>query len=371
MSQFRARAYFRHVSRGLFILSLVAMVACGSNTPKASSSATAKPVLPGQKIWKQNVSSFLFGTNDTYEWLPNNIQTQPKIQQALHDAGFTLIRTFFPDKASDADINKRVQTIENSGAQCLGVITNIFNTSFDEHLINFLGSRCQLYEFGNEPDLNGISIQSYLQQWNKEIPQLRQINPTARFIGPVTYNDQGNHGYMNDFLKGVAASKVLPDAISFHWYPCYQDTKASCLSKAGTYSQVAQGVRSQVRSILGKDLPIGISEWNYDPGNPPPTYGDDPQFISAFTTIALQSMIQGGVAFACQFDAASYSGYGRLDMFDLTTNQPKPQYFAMANVIKTYSSSPTSIANVAPATGPSLSKTGALISRGKPVYCAH
>ncbi|MBA2394822.1 MAG: hypothetical protein H0V70_19015 [Ktedonobacteraceae bacterium] len=376
MRRFQVSTYLHWLWRGFFILGLLAAVACTSTGQQASSqgsSTTAKPALPGQKIWKQNVSSFLFGTNDTYEWSPNNIQTQPKIQQALQSAGFTLIRTFFPDKASDADITKRVQTIENSNAKCLGVITNIFNTAFDEHLVKLLGSRCQLYEFGNEPDLNNISIQSYLQQWNKEIPRLRQINSTAKFIGPVTYNDQGNHGYMKSFLEGVATSKVLPDAVSFHWYPCYQDTMASCLGKANTYSQVTQGVRSLVRSILGKDLPIGISEWNYDPGNPPPAYGDDQQFIQEFTAAALQSMIQGGVAFACQFDAASYSGYGRLDMFDLTTNQPKPQYYAIANVIKTYN--PVHNANLpatAPTvTGPSLSKTGPLVSRGKPVFCAH
>ncbi len=375
MLSIRSTTAFHWIWRGFFIISLVITAACSSQAQPttASSSSTTKPVLPGQKIWKQNVSSFLFGTNDTYEWSPNNIQTQPKIQQALQGAGFTLIRTFFPDKASDEEINKRIQTIENSGAQCLGVITNISNASFDEHLVSFLGSRCLLYEFGNEPDLNGISIQSYLQQWNNEIPRLRKLNPAAKFIGPVTYNDQGNHDYMKNFLEGVAASKVIPDAISFHWYPCYQDTKESCLSKANTYSQVAQGVRALIRSILGKDLPIGISEWNYDPGNPPPDYGDDPQFIAKFTATALQSMIQGGVTFACQFDAASYSGYGRLDMFDLTTNQPKPQYYAIANVIKEYNPSPSSnpIPSTPPPSGPSLSNTGTLVSRGKPVYCAN
>ncbi len=376
MRQFLTTTYTRHLWRSVFILFMLFTISCAQNPQDTSSQAsttTAQSVLPGQKIWKKNVSSFLFGTNDTYEWSPNNIQTQPKIQQALRNANFTLMRTFFPDKANDTDIMKRVQTIENSGAQCLGVITNIFNTSFNQHLITFLGARCLLYEFGNEPDLNNIPIQSYLQQWNKDIPVLRHINPNARFIGPVTYTDQGNHGYMQSFLAGVATSKVLPDAISFHWYPCYNDTKEACLAKAATYSQVAQGVRSLVRLTLGKDLPVGISEWNYDPGNPPPAYGDDPQFINEFTAAALQSMIEGGVAFACQFDAASYSGYGRLDMFDLTTNQPKPQYYAIANVIKIYNPSPSSVHVVsAPSAITASSSThGALVSRGKPVYCAH
>lgn len=357
----------------LLLLALFSSAACSSAPqPQQSPKSTVQPSLPGQQIWKQNVSSYLFGTNDTYEWSSNNLQTQPEIQRALRDAGFSLIRSFFPDKASDTDINKRIQTIENSNAQCLGVITNIFNTSFDEHLVNYLGNRCQLYEFGNEPDLNGISIQSYLQKWNATIPLLRKINPNAKFIGPVTYNDQGNYDFMKNFLVGVKASGILPDAISFHWYPCWNDTKESCLSKASSYGTVTQGVKNQVRSILGKDLPVGISEWNYDPGNPPASYGQDPQFITKFTTDALHAMIQAGVAFACQFDAASYSGYGQLDMFDISNNQPKPQYYAIKDIIQQYHSTTTKNQTTQTPTPvfASSSNTGVLVSRGKPVYCS-
>src|SRR6266496_6786732 len=171
---------------------------------------------------------------------------------------------------------------------------------------------------------------------------------------------------MNDFLVGVKASGVLPDAVSFHWYPCWQDTEESCLCKASSYGKVAQGVESLVQRILGKELPMGISEWNYSPGNPPPAYGDKPEFITKFTTDALHSMMQAGVAFACQFDAASYSGYGRLDMFDVTNDQPKPQYYAIKDVIKLFNPSPTKnqTASVPTATGPSLTNAGELISRG-------
>ncbi len=372
MHQFQATHYFHYVWRGLFIIGLFALVACGPTTLTASpqaSAATKKPVLPGQKIWKNNVSSFLFGTNDTYEWSPNNIQTQPAIQQTLRNGGFTLIRSFFPDKASDSAINQRVQTIENSGAQCLAVITNISNASFNAHLVKFLGSRCLLYEFGNEPDWNSITIANYLQQWNKQIPLLRHINPAAKFIGPVTAGAQGNNNFMQNFLEGVATSKILPDAVSFHWYPCYQNTEADCLNNANTAAQAAQSVQAQVRSILGKDLPVGITEWNYDPGNPPPAYGDNAQFISKFSTTALQSMIQAGVAFACQFDAASYSGYGRLDMFDIANNQPKPQYYAITSIIKKYR--PTNTQQQSTSTSSSSGNTSALVSRGKPVYCAN
>ncbi len=342
-----------------------------------------QPVLPGQQIWKNGTSSFLFGTNDTYEWSPRNIETVPAIQDALRRAGFTLIRSFFPDNASDAVIEQRIKTIQNAGAQCLGVITNIDNASFDEHLVRSLADRCRMYEFGNESDYNGISVEHYLKAWNTEIPRLRQIAPNAVFIGPVTYNDQGNHNFMAEFLLGVKTSGVLPGAISFHWYPCWNDTQQSCLVKATSFGQVATDVRAEVRAILGKDLPIGITEWNYDAGNPPPSYGDNADFITSFTTLALHSMADAGVAFASQFDAASYSGYGRLDMFDLETLQPKPQYYAAAGVIEMLRpSSGTATAAVAPGVTSPISATaspnpggqngtnGPLLSRGKPVNCS-
>lgn len=378
--------YLRRLSKGIFVVALLALVSCSQGAQMVSSQSAStmavKAELPGQQVWKNGISSFLFGTNDTQEWAKNNVETNTGIQNALKDAHFTLMRTFFFDKSladghatTDAELEQRLKTIENSGMVCLGVLHNISNVAFDEHVVAYAGSRCNMYEFGNESDYNGISINSYLQQWNTVIPILRKINPNAKFIGPVTYNDQGNHDFMKGFLNGVKESGVLPDAISFHWYPCYQDTKESCLNKASTYGQAAQGVRTLVQSILGKDLPIGITEWNYDPGNPPPAYGNDPAFISQFTSDALQSMAQAGVAFACQFDAASYSGYGQLDMFNLETNQPKPQFNAMKTFIATVL--PSSTVTPQPTVTPGRTATsvtgedfGPLISRNRPVYCS-
>ena len=304
-------------------------------------STRTRPTLPGQQLRKQGVSSFLFGTNDTYEYSSQNIQTQPAIQMDLRNAGFTLMRSFFPDNASDAVIEQNMHTIENSGAHCLGVITNIFNVTYDKHLVKYLGQRCLMYEFGNESDYHDISIASYLKQWNTLIPALRQINPAAKFIGPVTYNEQGIGGYMGAFLEGVKTSGVLPDAVSFHMYPCFWDSEAKCLAKASSYGQAAQRVQGMVQSILGKDLPVGISEWNFDPNLPPPAYGDEADFITKFSIEALHSMAQAGVAFACQFDAASYSGYGHLDMFQVDTAQPKAQFYAMKALIQQYRPSKT------------------------------
>ena len=296
------------------------------------------PLLPGQQIWKNGVSSFLFGTNDTQEWTANNVETNLAIQQSLNSAHLTLMRTFFFDRSlldqhptTDAEIERRLQTIEQSHMICLGVLTSVNNAAFIKHVVSYAGSRCNIYELGNEPDKS--SMQDYINSWNSLIPQLRKINPAAKFIGPVV----ADYAQVRPFLAAVKASGVLPDAISFHWYPCgTDDSLDACLGKVSTFEQVTAQVKQWVRETLGKDLPVGITEWNYNSDNPPTAYGNDPSFITQFTTSALHFMIQAGLNFANQFDAASGAGSGGLDMFDVRTSKPKPQFDTLTKLINQY-----------------------------------
>ncbi len=293
----------------------------------------AEGALPGLQIWRDGASSLVFGSNDTYEYAPNNFETQPLIQEQVKRAGITVIRTFIKDPSTDAEVDQRVGAIERVGARCLVVLTNIHDLAFNEHLVRSLGARCLMYEFGNEPDYNGIGVDEYVAAWNAAIPALRAINPHARFFGPVI-SQPGP--YLGEYLTRVKLSGVLPDAVTLHWYPCYNEPEQSCLAKAGGIYDTVIAVRAEVRLILGKDLPIGVTEWNFDPGAPPPAYGADASFINQFTTTAITAMIRAGVSLACQYDIASYAGYGGLDMIDVDTNQPKPQFTTMARLIAQY-----------------------------------
>ncbi len=320
--------------------------------PQQQSLPPSLSLLPGQQIWKNGVSSYLFGSNDTQEWVTNNVETNQTVQHALNNAHFTLMRTFFFDKSlldghptTDAEIEQRLKTVENSGMNCLGVLEPVNDPVFVKHVVAYAGNRCNLYEFGNEPDNNSKpDMQEYIQDWNSLVPQLRKINPLAKFIGPAL----ADYTQVRFFLDNVKASGVLPDAISFHWYPCGgSDTASSCLAKTSTYEQVTTQVKKWVQNILGQNLPVGITEWNYNADNPPASYGQDPMFITQFSISALDSMIQARLDFADQFDAASGAGSGGLDMFDFTTGQPKPQYYAIKGLIDRYMpaslSSPTTI----------------------------
>src|SRR6185437_2689389 len=59
----------------------------------------------------------------------------------------------------------------------------------------------------------------------------------------------------------------------------------------------------------------------------------------------------------------SYSGYGRLDMIDVNTGLPKPQFDILASLIKQYKPTPTSSVSTGTPTGPTL------LSRGAEAIC--
>lgn len=295
-------------------------------------------LLPGQQIWKNSISSYLFGTNDKTEITSNNFETSSAIQALVRTGGFTLIRSFQPENVNDATLDVRYNAAQNAGCNMLYVLYDSANTAWNEYVVNYYGNNCLLYEFGNEPDYpyGSLPVASYLDQWNSVVPQLRAINPSAKFIGPALAQPTGyKTSYMQDFLNGVALSGVLPDAISFHLYPCYKSDENTCLSLSATYTNAIQTVRSMVINTLGFELPIAVTEWNYAPSTGLEPYGTDPDFMTQWTTTALNSIIAGGAAVACQFNCAS-TVTSQLDMISTKTNQPKAQYTAIANIISQY-----------------------------------
>ena len=327
---------------GIVLLLIIGLSACadaGAGArlgPQASPTATPgqKPVLPGQSFWKDGASSLLFGTNDSDEYFPNNLQTQPIFQQQLRAADTTLIRTFIEDHTSDAQIDQRITTIQNIGAQCLVDIPSIHDQAYYEHVVSYIGDRCLMYDFGNEPDWAGMSVETYSNAWITQIPALRKINPHALFFVPVI--SYPHTDFLKQFLVMAKAANVLPDAISIHWYACYQDTQAVCLPRANLLYPAIQDVRADIEQALGFDLPIGVDEWNFDPSGHSPAYGNQTEFVAPFYAAVFAQLVKAHVAYACQFDAASYSAYGGLDMFDVQTNQPKPQYVEFARQIALY-----------------------------------
>jgi hypothetical protein len=146
---------------------------------------------------------------------------------------------------------------------------------------------------------------------------------------------------MRNFLKGAKAAGVLPDAVSFHWYPCDNATdgfngNGNCgPAQAQSYAKVTSEVKGWIKDDLGTHVPLLITEWNADPGSNPLL--ENASFMTPFSRQAMEAMISAGLDGAFQLDAQDYGGYGHLDMFDITKNdQPKAQYYAIKSLISQY-----------------------------------
>jgi hypothetical protein len=222
--------------------------------------------------------------------------------------------------------------------------------SYDEHMVTIFAGKCSYYEFMNEPENENVAIATYVSEWSSEIPRLRAIDPHALFGGPAatnpqfsqcTYSTTNTVCYMQKVLQGMAQSRVLPDFVTFHWYPCWQDNAESCMKKADSYGDQVRMVRgwlTQYFGAAGARIPIGVTEWNADPSAPMPDYTKGACWIEQYSVTALKSMARAGASFADQFDLANYGGYGTDDMVDVYKNgEAKPQYMALLQLIESVS----------------------------------
>lgn len=291
-------------------------------TPRSTTSTPG--ALPGEQRWA-GTSSLLFGANDaSWDWSPKTMGNNLAIEATVKDAGITVIRTTLT--ASDAD--RRVSAIEEAGARCLGIL----RPQDAAQVVKMLGNRCNLYEWSNEPDNQGISSQDYSQSWNEAIPSLRTLNPHAAFIGPVV--SYANLPFIQAFLQLSKKAGTLPDAVSYHMYPCTDLLTSTCLHHLDVYKQSATQVANVVQQVVGHSLPLAVTEWNYSwkPYQTP----NKSLFMQQFSQASLRAMAQADVEIANQFDIASNAGYGSLDMIDPLTGHPYAQLTAMERMIMEY-----------------------------------
>lgn len=360
-------------SIALLLALLVAVLpGCGS-APSSTAAAhplpawapqKAPPLLAGDTLWA-GVPAMLWGTNDTQDYdQQHSLISLPAIQRETKADHLALIRTwlFQVDLASgqpetDAYQQSKVGAALATGARALCELPTANSMAYDERMVTLFKGKCSYYEFMNEPDDEQVPVDTYVAQWASEIPRLRAIDPHAKFGGPAaaapqysqcTYGPSETVCYLQKVLQGMAQSRVLPDFVTFHWYPCYNEPADSCLAKASTYGEQVAMVRgwlTQYFGSAGARIPVGVTEWNADPSAPMPSYTKDPCWIEQFTTTAVESMARAGASFANQFDLASYSGYGSDDMVDIYKNgRAKPQYVALLGVmnqISPYGTLPT------------------------------
>ncbi|HEU0027742.1 MAG TPA: hypothetical protein VFQ25_11560 [Ktedonobacterales bacterium] len=351
------RAGLRRLLAGVVIalLTLALLYGAGVIYRQASQANETPPgtLLPGEAMWG-SWPSYLFGVNDGVNWDPQRNMdippVGPNIQARLKAAHVPIARVWFFQRSlvdqrplSDAEQLQKLQAVQNAGMRCFANLPTENSIAYDLHLVTLLRGKCAFYEVMNEPDIEGVSSTAYLAFWNSFVPQARALDPGARFGGPADYSNQGaecsyyangtSACFLQKVLAGMAKSGVPPDFVTYHWYPCWQDTASECLAKADGFSAAAQQVLTWTKQAFpGKSIPVGLSEWNAHPGSP--SYMNDGSWMAQFVTHALLSMRASGLAFAMEFDVAGYGNYGADDMFDIFHDgAPKAQFTAFARLI--------------------------------------
>lgn len=326
-------------------------------------------MLPGQQLIN-GVSSFLFGSNMSPDYGPHTSRNTPQIQQQIKQAGITLLRCAIDANSPDSYIEQTVQACQNMNCAMLVILSYRSGYAWNQHLVTVLGNRCFLYEFSNEPDIAspGIKWQDYRDAWNQQIPQLRKINPQAAFLGPALGVYANVQSYLVPWLQATVQAGTIPDGVSFHNYPCTGTTDAAtAATKSDRLGVSATKLDAVVKGIVGHSLPLCLTEWNIDAGNPPASYAKDPNFVPKWTREAIDGMVSAGVALACQWDAGAGAGGGVDDLVSVSNYQPNPngQLGAMAERIQHYLGGGTPIPTPTPTPVPSI---GAQMAKAGPFH---
>jgi hypothetical protein len=138
------------------------------------------------------------------------------------------------------------------------------------------------WAIGNEPDLRGTSypVTQYVQDFIAYARAMKAADPTiqiygpevSQYKGPTTPHDASGTPWLSGFLQGVARyqqdhKETLLDGVSVHRYPFSDGDESTNLlyASASEWRYALPLLRAQIHEILGKDLPVAITEINTSP----------------------------------------------------------------------------------------------------------
>jgi hypothetical protein len=206
------------------------------------------------------------------------------------------------------------------------------------HLVNLYGDKVTYYEFGNEDNwFRSWTGEYYASRWKEGVPKIRQAAPDIIIGGPVvSHIGPDGSSFVSDFLDGIAGQEELyPDYISFHLYSAHGEDKSSqaILEDVATWGARVDWLREEVRTKLGVDLPIAVTEWNWDaaPEHHDDNRDRDSDFMNEFTFAALDQWKDHGVFMSHQYGYGAGMGGNHLTMVDW--NDRKPQYYAFQQYV--------------------------------------
>ena len=208
------------------------------------------------------------------------------------------------------------------------------------------GYAIKYWSIGNEPSLyQGRNDRTewdtahFNEQWRAFAQAMKAVDPTILLLGPETHQftgepsvdpkDKTGKDWMVEFLK---ANGDLVDIVTFHRYPFPNNAERTAATvdelraNPPEWDEIIRRLRALIREHTGRDLPVGVTEFNSHwsqaiGGGATP----DSHFSAIWLGDVLGRLIRQKADLATQFllVSGSESGFGLLGKYE-----PRPAYFA-------------------------------------------
>jgi hypothetical protein len=143
------------------------------------------------------------------------------------------------------------------------------------------GYGVRFWSIGNEPHLYRFrptvtyDTAQLNREWRAIALAMEAVDPDIQLIGPETgpvfegmEADRGSvdgegRGWMEEFLR---ANGDLVDIVSFHYYPFPRQNRTTTIDdlrrESAEWTGMVRSLQAMIRDIVGKDLPIAVTEAN-------------------------------------------------------------------------------------------------------------
>ena len=271
----------------LFVMAFTFLVSACSPDTSPTPIPDALSVDPDSDLGP--ISPYLYGSN----YGPMHAVT-PELLPLVENAGFTALR--FPGGAWTDNVDIKPFQIDMFIAFCnqVGAIPTISVRLLDgkpetaADLVRYTniekGYGVKYWSIGNEPSIYtdlgyadyDYSTENLNREWRAIAQAMKAVDPDIMLMGPEihqwndnyaeTLKDSAGRDWMTEFLK---ANGDLLDIVTIHRYPMYSPNNPvsyqDLRSNTRQWEAEISYLRSLTREILGKDLPIAITEINSDP----------------------------------------------------------------------------------------------------------
>jgi glycosyl hydrolase family 39 (putative alpha-L-iduronidase) len=271
-----------------FLMALAVLTAC---SPAAAPTPVPGALFVDPGTSRGPISPYLYGTNyGPMHAVP--LEMMPLVEEA----GFTALR--FPGGAwTDAvDVKPFQIDMLMTFADQLGAMPTIsvrmlggqpetaaelvrYTNIEKKYGVTYwsIGNEPSYYTEGNYANYD-YTTEHLNRDWRAIALAMKEADPTIKLMGPeinqwndnkeTTPKDSAGRDWMTEFLK---ANGDLVDVVSIHRYPLYSPTKPVTVpdlrENTRKWIREIEYLRGLIREILGRDLPIAITEINSDPSS--------------------------------------------------------------------------------------------------------